>query len=118
VALAFLALEIASLGEYAMTRSKGMLSLYRERKQENIMKHYLSRRAVLPTIMLAVLVACAMPSRADQPKMQAALEALKLARRELAEASADKGGHRGKAIELVEQAIAQVEKGITFDRKN
>jgi hypothetical protein len=101
-----------------MTPFKGVLSLYSERKQENIMKHCLSRRAVLPTIMLAVLVACALPSRADQPKMQAALDALKLARRELADASADKGGHRVKAIELVEQAIAQVEKGITFDRKN
>ena len=82
------------------------------------MKHWLSRRAVLPTILLAVLVACAVPSRADQPKMQAALEALQIARRELAQASADKGGHRAKAMELVEQAITQVEKGIAFDRKN
>ena len=82
------------------------------------MTHWLSRRAVLPTIMLAVLVACAVPSYADQPKMQAALEALQIARRELAQASADKGGHRAKAMELVEQAITQVEKGIAFDRKN
>ena len=101
-----------------MTRSQGVLSLHGEQKQENIMMQCLSRRAVLPTIMLAVLVACAVPSRADQPKMQAALDALKLAHRELTQASADKGGHRGKAMELVQQAIAQVEKGITFDRKN
>jgi len=50
--------------------------------------------------------------------MQAALDALKLADRELAAASADKGGHRAKAQDLVRQAIVQVERGIQYDRRH
>ena len=54
--------------------------------------------------------------RADQPHMQAALEHLRVARHELEVAAPDKGGHRGEAIRLVEEAIVQVERGIEFDR--
>jgi len=53
---------------------------------------------------------------ADQPHMVAALDHLRAARTELDKADADKGGHRAKAITLVNDAIAQVEKGIGFDR--
>ena len=53
---------------------------------------------------------------ADQPHMQAALDHLKAARAELEKADTDKGGHRNKAIRLVDDAIVQVEKGISFDR--
>lgn len=53
---------------------------------------------------------------ADQPHMQAALERLRQAKTELDAADADKGGHRAKALQLVRDAIAQVEKGIEFDR--
>jgi hypothetical protein len=49
---------------------------------------------------------------AGQPKMQAALSELRAARASLEQALADKGGHRVKAINLVDQAIAQVEAGI------
>jgi hypothetical protein len=55
---------------------------------------------------------------ADQPRMQAALGHLIAARRELAAATADKGGHRGRAIAAVDEAIEQVRKGIAFDRQN
>jgi len=84
------------------------------------MPKHISRRSVLHTILPAALVGAALPSRAsaDQPRMQAALDALRLARRELDQASEDKGGHRAKAIGLVTQAIAEVEKGIQFDRKH
>ena len=51
---------------------------------------------------------------ADQPHMRAALNALRTARNELQIASANKGGHRAKAIDLVNQAITQVEKGIAY----
>ena len=53
---------------------------------------------------------------ADQPLMHDALRDLRAAKHELERADADKGGHRVKAIELVDQAIAETEEGIRFDR--
>lgn len=53
-----------------------------------------------------------------QPHMQAALDHLRDARAQLEQASADKGGHRVKAIELVNQAIDEVQAGIRYDRRN
>jgi hypothetical protein len=52
----------------------------------------------------------------DQPHMQAALTALESARSNLDRASADKGGHRAKAIDLVKDAISEVKKGIEAGR--
>lgn len=63
----------------------------------------------------ALLVAPA-PAQGDQPHMHAALDALRTARRELEAADADKGGHRAKALRFVQDAIAQVERGMSFDR--
>jgi len=54
----------------------------------------------------------------DQPNMQAALTHLRNARSNLEKATADKGGHRVKALELVNQAIDEVQKGIDADRRN
>ena len=87
------------------------------------MKDRISRRSVLNTIMPAALVGFAFPLRAkaavaDQPHMQAALDALRLAKRELEQATTDKGGHRARAMGLVNQAIVQVEKGVEFDRRH
>ena len=86
------------------------------------MKNPISRRSVVNTIMPAALLGLLLPTRAraaaDQPHMKAALDALRLAKRELEAASADKGGHREKAIEHVNQAINQVERGIEFDRRH
>jgi len=53
---------------------------------------------------------------ADQPHMQAALEHLRIAKVELEKADRDKGGHRERALQLTNDAIVQVEKGINFDR--
>ncbi|MBL0215062.1 MAG: hypothetical protein IPQ07_14390 [Myxococcales bacterium] len=53
-----------------------------------------------------------------QPKMHAALDSLKSAVSSLEGATADKGGHRVKAISLAKQAISEVEQGIKFDNKN
>jgi hypothetical protein len=85
-----------------------------------------SRRTVLGTIFSSALLGLVvLPSRAkartkaaDQPHMQAALDALRNAQRELGAAEADKGGHRVKAERLVSQAIAEVERGINFDRRH
>ncbi len=46
--------------------------------------------------------------------MQAALDELRGARSELEAATSDKGGHRAKAIELVDEAIGEVKAGIEF----
>lgn len=53
-----------------------------------------------------------------QPKMRSALGHLETALGDLKAATADKGGHRVKAIKLVEDAIGQVKDGIKFDNKN
>jgi hypothetical protein len=52
-----------------------------------------------------------------QPKMKEALAHLNKAENCLKAASADKGGHRLKALELVNSAIAEVKKGINYDNK-
>ena len=49
---------------------------------------------------------------AAQPHMEAALNALLTAQSELKVAEHNKGGHRVKALDLVNDAIAQVQAGI------
>lgn len=72
-------------------------------------------------LALVIVAACAFlapTTHADQPNMQAALASLQQARDKLERATPDKGGHRAKAIQLVDAAIAEVKAGIRFDRKN
>ena len=82
----------------------------------------LSRRSLLSLLSfggaLAPFAFAPAPARADQPRMQAALDALHLAERELVAATPDKGGHRGNALSHVRAAIKQVEAGIRFDRRH
>jgi hypothetical protein len=75
-------------------------------------------RIVVACLLCAVLISGFLLGRAsaDQPHMQAALEHLRQAKGELERADVDKGGHRARAIVLVDDAIAQVEKGMAFDR--
>ena len=54
----------------------------------------------------------ALSKAAGQPHMEAALKALQNAASQLQDAADDKGGHRAKAIQLVSQAINQVQQGI------
>ena len=53
---------------------------------------------------------------ADQPNMRAALVHLREAKAALQRAEHNKGGHRGKAVELINRAIAEVEAGIAVGR--
>ncbi|MBI3653877.1 MAG: hypothetical protein HY231_22835 [Acidobacteria bacterium] len=72
---------------------------------------------VLPATVLGLLL----PTRAkasDQPHMREAQEALRKAKRELDDATPDKGGHRNKALRLVNQALEEVERGIKFDNRH
>ena len=48
----------------------------------------------------------------DQTHMRAALDSLKSAKGKLQNANNDKGGHRAKAMELIDLAIDEVNKGI------
>ncbi|HEX3818406.1 MAG TPA: hypothetical protein VHW03_08965 [Chthoniobacterales bacterium] len=50
--------------------------------------------------------------RADQPRMKEALHHLREARASLQRAERNKGGHREKALQLIDQAIAEIEAGI------
>ncbi|MBI5612869.1 MAG: hypothetical protein HY942_07380 [Gammaproteobacteria bacterium] len=70
--------------------------------------------------LVVFLAACAhpRPAAADQPQMHAALSSLKEAERHLEKATTDKGGHRAKALELVRDAIREVNRGIAYDRRN
>jgi hypothetical protein len=52
----------------------------------------------------------------DQPHMQTALTALEAARDNLEKATADKGGHRERALDLVKDAIKEVKQGIDAGR--
>jgi len=51
----------------------------------------------------------------NQPEMNAALQHLQEAQRNLEAATHDKGGHRVKAIRLIKQAMAEVQQGIQYD---
>lgn len=74
-------------------------------------------KAVFVVVLLlgAATAAAAVP---DQRFMQAARADLQSAKRELQRATANKGGHRAKAVSLVNQAIAQVNAGIAYDRRH
>ena len=52
----------------------------------------------------------------DQPHMERAKDALESAKNNLERATADKGGHRAKALDLVRDAIDEVKKGIEAGR--
>jgi hypothetical protein len=67
------------------------------------------------TLLTVGVIAGAAP---DQPFMRAARADLQTAKNQLQQATPDKGGHRVKAMSLVNQAIAQVNAGIAFDRRH
>lgn len=60
----------------------------------------------------------ALPARADQKFMQNALSDLRTAQQFLKKATADKGGHRQNALDIVARAITAVNNGIAYDRQN
>ena len=68
---------------------------------------------VIVTLIGGFIVGCA---TGGQPHMNAALDELRAARSELQVSTADKGGHRERAIGLCDQAIGEVEAGIEFAR--
>lgn len=57
-------------------------------------------------------------AEADQPHMNAALVHITQAKDQLVAATPDKGGHRAKAIKLLDKAMDEVEKGIRYDERH
>jgi hypothetical protein len=79
------------------------------------------RQALLATggIVAAVSGVAATAAHAEfQPMMQAAMNSLSMARAQLINATADKGGFRLAALNYVNQAITQVQLGIAWDDAN
>ena len=72
--------------------------------------------AVALTASLTVVAAQSpAPKAENQPQMNAALQHLQEAQKNLEAAAHDKGGHRVKAIGLIKQAISEVQQGIQYD---
>jgi hypothetical protein len=65
-------------------------------------------------VAAAAFVASVIPADARQGNMDHALRALREARRALQAAVPNKGGHRARAIDLVDRAIEQVKEGIVW----
>jgi hypothetical protein len=73
------------------------------------MNSQIFRQILIVALAVAALIQTA---RADQGHMERALNALYQARNELSQASHDKGGHRVNAIQIINQAIQQIKRGI------
>ncbi|MFG1302108.1 hypothetical protein V5F49_20170 [Xanthobacter sp. V3C-3] len=77
-----------------------------------------SRRAVLRLATLAAgitaVAASAGGAQAYQGNMERAIGELETALRSLREATPDKGGHRERAMELIRQAMNEVQAGIDY----
>jgi uncharacterized membrane-anchored protein YhcB (DUF1043 family) len=85
-------------------------------KEVVFMRRSLIRALVLVSVLALGFIAGQLS--AAQPHMQAALRHLRSAKADLNKASADKGGHRARALELVDSAIEEVERGVRYDRRN
>ncbi len=70
--------------------------------------------AVLALLILCLGFAAGCATGGGQPHMTAALDELRAARGELEAAVTDKGGHRVRAIALVDDAITEVKAGIDY----
>lgn len=57
-------------------------------------------------------------NQAQEPHMAAALEHLRQAEEELEKATANKGGHRVKAMNLTKEAQSEVQRGMEYYKQN
>ena len=75
----------------------------------------ISRRRMLGVAALsAPLALSALPAEAYQGNMERALSALGAAMESLQAATPNKGGHRERAMRLIEHAMGEVQAGIDF----
>jgi hypothetical protein len=81
-------------------------------KGENLMK-----RSSVRTLLLGAAIAASMGigyAIGAQPHMAETIALLQSARGELVAATPNKGGHRERALGLIDQAIAEVRAGMAF----
>jgi hypothetical protein len=85
-----------------------------ERPKMSLLTNSISRRSAAKRLVTAGAAGMVVATQLDaaQIHMQNALRHLNNARNQLEMATPDKAGHRVKALELVNQAIAQVQEGI------
>jgi hypothetical protein len=77
------------------------------------------RRVFVAAVLAgAVLAMVPIIASAEQPEMNEAIGHLKEARESLAHASKDKGGHREKAMSLIDQAIEEVKAGKAYAKEH
>ena len=76
-------------------------------------------KRIIVVLMIGIFLGAGMGSWAaiHQPHMMAALQALQKAKVELETGEHNKGGHRVKALDLVQRAIEQTRKGIEAGEK-
>jgi len=74
--------------------------------------------AVLGLLLTVLLAAFVSAEPTDQPKMEAAKADLLAARAELMQAEHNKGGHRTNAIAFINQALTNVNRGISFAQRH
>lgn len=71
-------------------------------------------KAAATTAGLSAIALATSPAHAEQGNMERALNSLYTALQALREAPPNKGGHKANAVNLIEQAIAEVQAGINF----
>lgn len=76
-----------------------------------------ARQSVLALLLVLSICAVTRATPPDQPNMESARQNLQNAKANLQAAEHNKGGHRAKALALVNQAIAAVNRGIAFARR-
>ena len=78
----------------------------------------MKKNLCLSLLVLLFVAALVNANPLDQPNMESARANLQKARAQLQAAKQNKGGHRAKALNLVNNAITEVNKGINFVRRN
>jgi hypothetical protein len=84
-----------------------------ETGKDNVMSKIFSAKGLLLGAVIVSSVGIGYAIGA-QPHMEASLSLLRGARAELAAATPNKGGHRARALGLIDQAIAEIRDGIVF----
>ena len=77
-------------------------------------RRQLLRFAAIGTLAAPAVTVFAQSALAEQGNMERAIAELRTALHSLREATPDKGGHKAKAVNLIEQAIGEVQAGIDF----
>lgn len=117
---ALLALDIAQQSLSMAVNDKGghrtkALNLVQQAQKETQLGVEYARKSGGRTSSIAATDALkVLQNSASQPNMERALAALKIAQQSLNNAVDDKGGHRTKAVTLVQQAIQETQAGIEY----